>query len=43
MFWAHADTGSYLGWLEAAGLIPLWDCFVPEGDRGHSLILARAS
>lgn len=43
MFWDHADTGSYLRWLEADGLIPLWDRFVPEGDGGHSLILARAS
>jgi SAM-dependent methyltransferase len=43
MFWEHADTGSYLDWLQAAGLTPLWDRFIPEGDRGHSLILARAS
>ncbi len=43
MFWEHADTGSYLGWLAEAGLTPLWDRFIPEGDSGHSLILARTS
>ena len=43
MFWEHAETGSYLGWLEEARLAPLWDRFVPEGQAGHSLILARAS
>jgi SAM-dependent methyltransferase len=42
MFWEHAGTGSYLDWLEEAGLTPVWDRFVPEGDAGHSLILARA-
>ena len=43
MFWDHAGTGSYLGWLEQAGLTPLWDRFVPESEgAGHSLILARA-
>ena len=43
MFWEHAGTGSYLGWLEEARLTPLWDRFVPEGEAGgHSLILARA-
>jgi SAM-dependent methyltransferase len=43
MFWDHADTGTYLRWLAAARLTPVWDRFVPEGDSGHSLILARAS
>ena len=43
MFWDHAGTDSYLGWLEAARLTPLWDRFVPEGRSGHSLILAQAS
>jgi SAM-dependent methyltransferase len=43
MFWDHADTASYLGWLREAGLTPVWDRFVPEGDGGHGLILASAS
>jgi SAM-dependent methyltransferase len=42
MFWEHAGTGSYLAWLGLAGLTPLWDRFIPEGNSGHSLILARA-
>jgi SAM-dependent methyltransferase len=42
MFWDHTDTGTYLRWLAAARLTPVWDCYVPEGDSGHSLILARA-
>jgi cyclopropane fatty-acyl-phospholipid synthase-like methyltransferase len=43
MFWDHADTGTYLQWFEAARLTPLWHRYVPEGDSGHTLILARAS
>jgi SAM-dependent methyltransferase len=44
MFWDHAGTGSYLGWLQEARLTPLWDRFVPEAEgAGHSLILARAA
>ena len=42
MFWEHAGVDSYRSWLADAGLIPLWDRFVPEGNSGHSLILARA-
>jgi SAM-dependent methyltransferase len=42
MFWDHADRETYLGWLTEAGLAPLWDRFVPEGDVGHTLVLAQA-
>jgi SAM-dependent methyltransferase len=42
MFWDHADTATYLQWLAAARLQPAWHRYVPEGDSGHSLILARA-
>jgi len=42
MFWDHADTGTYLRWLEAARLAPVWHRYIPEGDSGHSLILSRA-
>jgi hypothetical protein len=42
MFWDHADTATYLRWLTAAGLEPVWHRYIPEGDSGHSLILARA-
>ena len=43
MFWEHAGLGSYLSWLDEARLAPIWDRYVPEGQSGHSLILARAS
>lgn len=43
MFWEHADTASYLRWFRAAGLVPVRNRFIPEGDSGHALILARAS
>ena len=43
MFWDHAGTSTYLRWLEAAGMAPIWHRFIPEGDSGHSLILARAT
>ncbi len=42
MFWDHADTGTYLGWLRAAGMAPMWHRFIPEGDSGHTLVLAQA-
>lgn len=42
MFWDHADTSTYLRWLTAARLKPVWHRYIPEGDSGHSLILARA-
>jgi SAM-dependent methyltransferase len=43
MFWEHADTDTYLRWFQAAGLTPQWHRYIPEGDSGHSLILARAA
>jgi hypothetical protein len=38
-----SGTGSYLDWLEEAGLVAQWDRFIPEGESGHSLILARVT
>jgi SAM-dependent methyltransferase len=43
MFWEHADTDTYLRWFRAARLVPQWHRYIPEGDSGHSLILARAA
>jgi cyclopropane fatty-acyl-phospholipid synthase-like methyltransferase len=43
MFWDHADTATYLQWLEAAQLRPVWSRFVPEGTSGHTLVLAQAA
>lgn len=42
MFWDHADTGTYLRWLESAGLVPVWHRYIKEGEGGHGLILAQA-
>lgn len=42
MFWDHADADTYVGWLGEAGLETLWTRFVPEGESGHTLVLARA-
>lgn len=42
MFWDHADRSTYLAWLTEARLAPIWDRFVPEGDVGHTLVLAQA-
>jgi SAM-dependent methyltransferase len=42
MFWDHADTAAYLRWFREAGLSPVWHRHVPEGNTGHSLILATA-
>ena len=43
MFWDHADAETYLRWFAAARLMPLWRRYIPEGDSGHTLILAQAS
>lgn len=43
MFWDHEDRDTYLAWLKAAGLAPVWDRFVPEGNAGHTLVLAQAN
>ena len=43
MFCDPADTATYLDWLTAARLVPIWHRYIPEGTSGHSLILARAS
>jgi hypothetical protein len=42
MFWDHADAGTYLAWLPAAGLAVLWHRYIPEGTSGHTLLLAQA-
>ena len=43
MFWDHADLATYLRWLRAARLTPIWDRYIPEGNSGHTLVLAEAS
>jgi SAM-dependent methyltransferase len=41
MFWEHADANTSLAWLREDGFDLLWDCYVPEGDVGHTLLLAQ--
>jgi SAM-dependent methyltransferase len=43
MVWSHADAETYRAWLAASGFEICRTEFVPEGDGGHTLILARAS
>jgi ubiquinone/menaquinone biosynthesis C-methylase UbiE len=43
MFWDHAGTADYLRWLQAARLKPIWNRYIPDGNSGHTLILAKAS
>lgn len=43
MAWSHADAETYQAWLAAAGFEICRTEFIPEGDGGHTLILARAS
>lgn len=41
MCWSHADEATYRAWLVDAGFEVLWTRFVPEGEGGHTLVLAR--
>jgi len=41
MFWSHADAETYQQWLQESGFSVLWSRFVPEGNSGHTLILAQ--
>jgi SAM-dependent methyltransferase len=40
MFWDHADADTYLKWLHDDGFEVLWHRYIPEGDVGHTLVLA---
>lgn len=41
MYWSHTDRDTYIQWLEETGFRIVWERFVPEGNGGHSLMLAR--
>lgn len=43
MYWSHADEATYLKWLDEIGSRMLRQQFVPEGDSGHTLVLAQRS
>jgi SAM-dependent methyltransferase len=41
MFWSHAAAATYRRWLRETGFNVVRQEFVPEGDGGHELFLAR--
>ena len=41
MYWSHASTPAYLQWLEDLRFKVDWSLFLPEGEDGFNLILAR--
>ena len=43
MYWSHGGAEDYRRWLAETGFELLSERFVPEGNGGHSLMLARAA
>lgn len=41
MYWSHTGAETYIRWLEEAGLHARWSRFVPEGNGGHTLVMAE--
>ncbi|MGD0587720.1 MAG: class I SAM-dependent methyltransferase [Thermoplasmata archaeon] len=41
MYWSHYDAATYRRWLRAEGFRVVREKFIPEGDGGHQLFLAR--
>ena len=41
MRWSHYDAATYRRWFPSEGFRIVRDSFVPEGDGGHRLFLAR--
>lgn len=41
MYWSHADEDTYRGWLTELGFECLERIFIPEGDDGHTALLAQ--
>ena len=41
MYWSHADEDTYRQWLVDLQFELLWTRFIPEGDGGHTLLLAQ--
>ena len=40
MWWSHADAATYRRWLGDTGLSVERETFVPEGNGGHTFMLA---
>ena len=41
MYWSHASAPTYRAWLAERGLAIRHDEYVPEGEGGHTLLLAQ--
>jgi SAM-dependent methyltransferase len=41
MYWSHTDAATYESWLHESGFSIQWARFIPEGNSGHTLILAQ--
>jgi SAM-dependent methyltransferase len=41
MYWSHGSRDNYLRWFREAGFRIELDRLIPEGDGGHTLILAQ--
>ena len=41
MHWSHADEATYVKWISESGLHIHWKRFIPEGQSGHTLVLAQ--
>lgn len=43
MYWSHAGRETYEAWLKGAGFEILAERFLPEGDSGHAIFMARST
>ena len=41
MYWSQADAATYRDWLTQTGFDVLAERFIPEGEGGHALFIAR--
>jgi len=41
MYWSHGSEETYVKWLRDLGFRLEWTRFIPEGDGGHTLLLAQ--
>lgn len=41
MYWSHTNRDTFVKWLKETGFQVIWDRFIPEGNSGHTLILAK--
>jgi len=41
MCWSHADEATNVRWIQDSGLHVHWKRYIPEGESGHTLVLAQ--